>query len=124
MSKHTGYPFSWIRHTALDFGVPDTDPDFKPCCYGCPFAGREFKCLSSDGYCLTEHDSFKISNGKFHCLDEDERIQIPVIDSMGRNQERTVVCDSGLYAVIIRSDETKAKAFRRWITSEILPFSS
>ena len=54
-------------------------------------------------------------------LDEDERNQIPVIDSMGRSQQTTIINESGLYAVILRSDKPKAKAFRRWITSEVLP---
>lgn len=54
-------------------------------------------------------------------LDEDERNQIPVIDSMGRRQQTTIINESGLYAVILRSDKPKAKAFRRWITSEVLP---
>jgi len=25
---------------------------FKPGCYGCAFAGRDFKCMTSDGKCL------------------------------------------------------------------------
>lgn len=54
-------------------------------------------------------------------LDEDERNQIPVIDSIGRNQLTTIINESGLYAVILRSDKPKAKAFRRWITTEVLP---
>ena len=28
------------------------DKNFKPECYGCAFAGRDFTCLSSDGECL------------------------------------------------------------------------
>ena len=28
------------------------DPGFKPACYGCAFAGAEFKCTTSDGKCL------------------------------------------------------------------------
>ena len=28
------------------------DLGFKPECYGCPFAGMEFKCMTSDGACL------------------------------------------------------------------------
>lgn len=55
-------------------------------------------------------------------LDEDERKQIPVIDNIGRSQQTTVINESGIYAVILRSDKPKAKAFRRWITSEVLPF--
>ena len=28
------------------------DNGFKPDCYGCAFAGHEFKCMTSDGKCL------------------------------------------------------------------------
>ena len=54
-------------------------------------------------------------------LDGDERNQIPVIDSLGRYQNTTVVNESGLYTVIIRSDKPQAKPFRKWVTSEVLP---
>lgn len=54
-------------------------------------------------------------------LDEDERNQIPVIDSIGRQQETTVINKSGLYNVILRSDKPEAKPFRKWVTSEVLP---
>jgi prophage antirepressor-like protein len=54
-------------------------------------------------------------------LDEDERNQIPVIDSVGRGQDTTIINESGLYSVILRSDKPEAKRFRKWITSEVLP---
>jgi len=54
-------------------------------------------------------------------LDEDERTQVTVTDSLGRNQETTVINESGLYNVIIRSDKPEAKPFRKWVTSEVLP---
>ena len=54
-------------------------------------------------------------------LEADERNQIPVIDSLGRSQNTTVINESGLYAVILRSDKPQAKPFRRWVTSEVLP---
>jgi len=54
-------------------------------------------------------------------LDEDERTQIPVIDAMGRAQDTTVINESGLYAVILRSDKAQARSFRKWITNEVLP---
>ena len=54
-------------------------------------------------------------------LDEDERNQIPLTDSLGRRQQTTIINESGLYGVILRSDKPKAKSFRRWITSEVLP---
>lgn len=54
-------------------------------------------------------------------LDEDERNHIPVTDSIGRQQETTVINESGLYNVILRSDKPEAKPFRKWVTSEVLP---
>lgn len=33
----------------------------------------------------------------------------------------TVVNESGLYVVILRSDKPQAKPFRKWITSEVIP---
>lgn len=44
-----------------------------------------------------------------------------ITDSMGRVQEATVVSEAGMYEVIIRSDKPEAVAFRRWVTSEVLP---
>lgn len=54
-------------------------------------------------------------------LDEDERNQIPLTDSLGREQETAVINESGLYNVILRSDKPEAKPFRKWVTSEVLP---
>lgn len=54
-------------------------------------------------------------------LEEDERNQIPLTDSMGREQNTTIVNESGLYSVILRSDKPQAKPFRKWVTSEVLP---
>lgn len=54
-------------------------------------------------------------------LDEDERKQIPVTDSLGRMQDTTVVNESGLYSVILRSDKKEAAMFKRWATHEVLP---
>ena len=54
-------------------------------------------------------------------LEQDEECQIPLIDSIGRKQETTVINESGLYNVILRSDKPAAKPFRKWVTSEVLP---
>ena len=54
-------------------------------------------------------------------LEEDDVRQMDTIDSLGRNQQVTFITESGLYDVIIRSDSEKAKPFRKWVTSEVLP---
>lgn len=64
-----------------------------------------------------------ISNHKMTTqrLDVDEVSQTYLIDSIGRKQEMTVINESGLYNVILRSDKPEAKPFRKWVTSEVLP---
>ena len=54
-------------------------------------------------------------------LEEDEVCQTPLTDSLGRMQELTVINESGLYNVVLRSDKPEAKPFRKWVTSEVLP---
>ena len=44
-----------------------------------------------------------------------------ITDSIGRKQITIIVNESGLYAVILRSDKPNAKAFRKWITKDVLP---
>lgn len=54
-------------------------------------------------------------------LGPDDAVLTGVIDSVGREQRSHVVSESGLYELVIRSDKPDAKAFRRWITAEVLP---
>lgn len=53
-------------------------------------------------------------------LDEDEkgRNSIP---TPGGKQEMTIINESGLYNVVLRSDKPEAKPFRKWVTAEVLP---
>lgn len=44
-----------------------------------------------------------------------------VIDSLGRKQQTTFVNESGLYSLIFGSKLEKAKEFKHWVTSEVLP---
>ena len=50
-------------------------------------------------------------------LDEDERTKL----DLGRQRETNFITESGLYAVILRSDKPNAKKFRKWVTAEVLP---
>lgn len=54
-------------------------------------------------------------------LENDEVGQTEVIDSIGRTQTTTIINESGLYNVILRSDKPEAKPFRKWVTAEVLP---
>lgn len=53
-------------------------------------------------------------------LDADEK-GVSLIHTLGGNQKMTVITESGLYAVILRSDKPQAKGFRKWVTAEVLP---
>ena len=41
--------------------------------------------------------------------------------TLGGNQTVLIVNESGLYALIFKSRKPEAKAFRKWVTSEVLP---
>lgn len=53
-------------------------------------------------------------------LDDDERggYKVP---TPGGLQETNCINESGLYALVLRSNKPQAKAFRKWITNEVLP---
>lgn len=53
-------------------------------------------------------------------LDEDEK-GVNQIHTPGGMQEMTIINESGLYNVILRSDKPEAKPFRKWVTAEVLP---
>ena len=54
-------------------------------------------------------------------LDEDDVSQTYITDTLGRQQQASIINESGLYNVIIRSDKPEAKQFKRWVTHEVLP---
>lgn len=51
-------------------------------------------------------------------LDEDE---LTKLNLGSRTGETNFITESGLYAVVLRSDKPAAKKFRKWVTSEVLP---
>ncbi len=53
-------------------------------------------------------------------LDEDEKLVQTVFVS-GQNREVWTVNESGLYGLIFQSRKPEAKAFRKWVTNEVLP---
>lgn len=52
-----------------------------------------------------------------NALDQDERSKF----LLGRQGETNIINESGLYALIFRSNKPNARKFRKWITSEVLP---
>lgn len=54
-------------------------------------------------------------------IDEDDSLKQGLTDSMGRIQETIFINESGLYSLILSSKLPNAKAFKKWVTSEVLP---
>ena len=50
-------------------------------------------------------------------LDEDERAKF----NLGRQGDATIVNEPGLYTLVLGSSKPEAKAFKRWITHEVIP---
>lgn len=53
-------------------------------------------------------------------LDEDEVTSSKVIDSLGREQTANAISESGMYSLVLVSRKPEAKAFKRWVTHEVL----
>ena len=53
-------------------------------------------------------------------IDVDDK-GVCVLPTPGGRQETTIINESGLYSLVLSSKLPKAKAFKRWITSEVIP---
>ena len=53
-------------------------------------------------------------------LDDDEK-GTRKMSTLGGTQQVSIISESGLYALIMRSNKPQAKHFRKWVTSEVLP---
>ncbi len=64
-----------------------------------------------------------VSNSKdaLRTLDDDEKSGVDIIDPHGRKQKTNCISEAGLYSIILRSRKPEAKAFKRWITHEVIP---
>ena len=58
-------------------------------------------------------------------LDDDEKMTLSLTDShsgqRGGAQMATIINEPGLYALVLSSRKPEAKAFKRWITHEVIP---
>lgn len=58
-------------------------------------------------------------------LDDDEKMTLNLTDShsnqRGGAQMATIINEPGLYALVLSSRKPEAKAFKRWITHEVIP---
>lgn len=53
-------------------------------------------------------------------LEQDEK-GITNADTLGGKQQLLIVSESGMYALVFKSRKASAKAFRKWVTQEVLP---
>ena len=53
-------------------------------------------------------------------VDEEDKLTRGITDS-GQSRQMYVINESGLYSLILSSKLPQAKAFKRWVTSEVLP---
>ena len=54
-------------------------------------------------------------------VDDEDKDEVPIQDSIGRMQKTPIINESGLYSLVLSSKLPGAKKFRRWVTSEVLP---
>ena len=52
--------------------------------------------------------------------DEEDRKKMMIFDG-NQNKETIIINESGLYSLILSSKLPSAKAFKKWVTSEVLP---
>ena len=53
-------------------------------------------------------------------LDDDEK-GVANSDTLGGSQSMTIINESGLYALVLRSRKPEARKFAKWVTSQVLP---
>lgn len=53
-------------------------------------------------------------------VDEEDRCKVMIFDG-NQNKETIIVNESGFYSLVLSSKMPKAKEFRRWVTSKVLP---
>lgn len=54
-------------------------------------------------------------------IDDEDKDAVTIRDAIGREQKTTIINESGLYTLILRSNKSQAKQFKHWVTSEVLP---
>ena len=63
---------------------------------------------------------YRMASDMTRHLDDDEK-GTRSVRTPGGSQEMAVISEAGLYSAVIRSDKPEAKAFKRWVTHEVLP---
>ena len=70
---------------------------------------------------LAEILGYRDASNMLRLLDDAESEGTHLVSTPGGVQELSILNESGLYGVILRSNKPEAKAFRKWVTGEVLP---
>lgn len=90
------------------------------------FDKRQVRVIDRDGepWWIAHDIAAILELGNIHSslalLDDDER-GIHTMETPGGPQSIAIINESGLYSLILRSRKPEAKAFKKWVTSEVLP---
>jgi anti-repressor protein len=63
---------------------------------------------------------FRMASDATCTLDDDEK-GTHIVRTLGGTQEMLCINEPGLYSLILRSRKPEAKAFKRWVTHEVIP---
>lgn len=63
----------------------------------------------------------KNSRDKIVGLDDDEKDDVGISGTIGRQKNMTIISESGLYSSVLTSRKPEAKRFKQWVTSEVRP---
>lgn len=79
--------------------------------------GESFFAVAAD---VARALGFRDAQDMVRCVDEEDKGYTEV-RTPGGEQRMLTVSESGIYAATFRSRKDSAKAFRRWVTAEVLP---
>lgn len=66
---------------------------------------------------VLEHSNSRVALSR---LDDDEK-GVSKVYTLGGEQSLNIISESGLFALILTSNKSAAKRFRKWVTAEVLP---
>lgn len=105
--------------------MPDTR-EVAPACRTFPDTGQPVRILMVDdepwwvARDVADVLGYRTANDATRCLDDDEK-GTHTVRTPGGDQQMVTVSEAGLYSLILRSRRPQARAFKRWVTHEVLP---
>jgi len=78
---------------------------------------QDWRYIAADACKILDHSDVSMACAR---LDDDEK-GTSIVCTPGGNQKMLSVTESGLYHLIFTSRKDEAKAFRKWVTNEVLP---